>query len=637
MKIYKKILIVIFFITTIIILGTNKTNASSNKLYLNNLEFYTKINSDSSMDVTETWNISIEDTNTLYKTFKTDKTKYTDISNVRVKDITSGQDLIKNNKWLNHQKKGYYYGGYDSKGNFEISWGVGLEGTQATRKYEITYTVNDAIAKYADYAELYWKFVGEDFGIDCRKIEGTILLPTLADSKEQIKVWGHTEDLNGEIYAVSNNKISFIVNNYRSGRYVEIRTLFPIDMIYYSKRQDNKNILSEVVKEETVWAEEANAKRNRQEEKKVILKIISITLCILISIILIIQVSKKSKKLKKMKKIYPTQELKYFREIPREKEITPVQAICIYNKVAGISSLEIGRIFSATLLDLSLKKIIEFNVENLNTKKEEITIKILKMYEETLNNCQDEKRVLDFLIKASKNSQITIKELQKYIEKNPKKIEELKDNIEEITLKKLVDNQFVDEKEKKQYRELLGKLAIQPLLAMMWGMGSIVIYSIILDIPFAILAIIVFILLIVTTTITTKMKNRTNVFTIKGLDEHEQWKGLKNFMEDFSMLDKKDLPEIVLWEKFLVYATALGIEKKVLKQLKIVYPDFEQNIDIGTYSGIQLMMNSNFSNSFTDSINSSITSVYSSGSGSGGGFSSGGGRWTEAGGGGGGR
>ena len=36
-------------------------------------------NSDGSMDVVETWNIDISDTNTLFKTFKRDSTKYTNI------------------------------------------------------------------------------------------------------------------------------------------------------------------------------------------------------------------------------------------------------------------------------------------------------------------------------------------------------------------------------------------------------------------------------------------------------------------------------------------------------------------------------------------------------------------------------
>ena len=104
-------------------------------------------------------------------------------------------------------------------------------------------------------------------------------------------------------------------------------------------------------------------------------------------------------------------------------------------------------------------------------------------------------------------------------------------------------------------------------------------------------------------------------------------------MEDFSMLDKREVPELVIWEKYLVYATAFGIADKVIKQLKIVYPNFDEimNTNIATYTYINLMMNTNFNSSFSNSITTSMSSAYSSGTGSGGGFSGGGGfgRWPE--------
>ena len=61
----KKILIVLMFFGIFIILGNTKSHAGS--LYLNNLDFDVQINQDGSMNVTETWDISVEETNTLFK------------------------------------------------------------------------------------------------------------------------------------------------------------------------------------------------------------------------------------------------------------------------------------------------------------------------------------------------------------------------------------------------------------------------------------------------------------------------------------------------------------------------------------------------------------------------------------------
>ena len=122
--------------------------------------------------------------------------------------------------------------------------------------------------------------------------------------------------------------------------------------------------------------------------------------------------------------------------------------------------------------------------------------------------------------------------------------------------------------------------------------------------------------------------SKLNVFTQKGVDENAKWKGLKKYMEDFSMLDKKEVPELILWEKFLVYATAFGIADKVLKQLKLVYPNIKEEWNNSNYGCLYLMMNTNFSTSFSNAVSTSIASTYSSATGGGGGFS-GGGRWPE--------
>ena len=135
----KKILITLTFLILFIILGNNKSNAGS--LYLNDLDFNAQINQDGSMNVTETWDISISETNTLFKTFKTDKSKYTSITNVQVSEITGGTEkkFTGVNSLMYHVTKDCYYGLTNSDGNFEIAWGVGLDDSSATKKYKISY------------------------------------------------------------------------------------------------------------------------------------------------------------------------------------------------------------------------------------------------------------------------------------------------------------------------------------------------------------------------------------------------------------------------------------------------------------------------------------------------------------------
>ena len=136
---------------------------------------------------------------------------------------------------------------------------------------------------------------------------------------------------------------------------------------------------------------------------------------------------------------------------------------------------------------------------------------------------------------------------------------------------------------------------------------------------------------------TTIAKKRTE----KGALEYKKWKAFKQFLKDFGTMDEKSLPEIILWEKYLVYAVVLGCADKLSKTMKIklenMNVDYTFSFDPITFTNLRII-----SHTVSSSINSARTynsssggSNWSSGSGGGGGFSSGGG--FGGGGGGGGR
>ena len=148
------------------------------------------------------------------------------------------------------------------------------------------------------------------------------------------------------------------------------------------------------------------------------------------------------------------------------------------------------------------------------------------------------------------------------------------------------------------------------------------------------IVIIVAIILLIYTTIA---KKRTE----KGALEYKKWKAFKQFLKDFGTMDEKSLPEIILWEKYLVYAVVLGCADKLSKTMKIklenMNVDYTFSFDPITFTNLRII-----SHTVSSSINSARTynsssggSNWSSGSGGGGGFSSGGG--FGGGGGGGGR
>ena len=112
------------------------------------------------------------------------------------------------------------------------------------------------------------------------------------------------------------------------------------------------------------------------------------------------------------------------------------------------------------------------------------------------------------------------------------------------------------------------------------------------------------------------------------------WNAFKNFLKDFSRLDKAEIPSIILWEHYLVYAVSLGVAKEVIKQLPIVFTDEDLNNNQLTYMyGASYGYFGGFGAMFDDTIHtvegaistaqSVANSQDSSSSGGGGGFSGG--------------
>lgn len=629
----KKLMVTTIFMILFILFGTIKSNAGS--LYLNNLDFNAQIKNDGSMDVIETWNITVQNTNTLYKSFKKDKSKYSSISNVTVKDITNENQItnfIKTDEWAYHVQKGYYYGTDNEDGNFEIGWGVGLDTTTANKKYQISYTVKDAITKYNDYAELYWQFVGKDFEVNASKITGTVYLPSNVSNKDEIKVWGHTAGLNGTIYATDTNKIQFEINQFKNGTYVEVRTLFPTSLISNSGRVKQTDILDKAVKEETKWADKANTKRKVEnwldENSDWFYFTVVIVIFGSIFLIVIIAELKQTKKyreklqeLENKEKIVASTQYEYFRDIPDENA-TPGEVMRILNPIRSqFSSSEFGKIFSATMLDLTLKKYLDIKLEKNQKNKDVTNIYVLKQVSDGLK--PNEERIMTFIRNAAGSKKVmTLKELQSYIKEHPSKVESLLSSTFKSVETQLGNDEILDLEAYSDYSKYSNA-----------KIGYIVLIIVLCWFLFAVIPIIAIVISAINAILCWKIQKKLSIFTQKGIDKQTEWKGLKVFMEEFSMLDKREVPELVIWEKYLVYATAMGVADKVIKQLKIVYPNFEEMTNgIETYSYMSIMMNTNFSAGFSRAIDSSIqsartsySSTYSSGSGGGGGFSGGGG------------
>lgn len=609
------------------------TSYASSDLQLENLSYQVTLLENGDAIIVENWDISIEDTNTLFKTFERNASKYSGISDVSITETTNGMHKPFQEIYVEqyHVNKDCFYALNTDSSTFEIAWGVSEDDSSARRSFEIRYIVSDVIKNYDDCSEFYWQFIGNTSNIPAKQVTGSIYLPSAVTNSEDLKIWAHGP-LNGVIEKTSNYTITFSVADLPAKTMLETRIVTPTSVFPTNFNTSSVKQLNSILEEEQLWAEQAN-------QKRVILQII-VTIAILIFssllILLIIKIIKYYRLLKKIPPIKPTQKLEYFRDFPDETA-TPIEVDFIYhNHPSSISTYTL----SACLLDLCRKGFLTFEVEN-GKKKDVVTVSLTDKETSSLNKAeliclQALEQVKEFYQKKKQKDTFSMEEFKNYFTRHTTEFKNLFTNLykeaKEIACQK-GKYDTTHEKEESKYATKRGLyfflvFFLFPLAFMFISLFQaswlLLVLGILLTACFFIAGI-----------FTLLLSNRYRQLTQKGVDEKEQLNALKNYLLHFSKIQEKDVPSLVLWEKYLVYATIFGIADKVLEQLKVVYPEMlDENYMLAHHYTYLYFMAHSPNTSLFSTINHSVVStygsIYSSGSGGGGGFSGGGGggrRW----------
>lgn len=643
MSLNKKIIyILIFFITFLLILNIESYAGYQN---WNSLNYDVTVNSDGSMNVVETWNIDISETNTLFKDFVIDKSKYSEISDVmvsRVEDSETPLTQIYEEQY--HVDSGCYYA-LPIKGNkFEIAWNVGLDDSSSTRIYKIYYTIEDAVKIYNDCTELYWMFLGKDNEIPGENITGTIRLPQSVSNIEKLKIWAHGP-LTGNIEKISENTISFSVPSLKSNTMIEVRVVTEENIYNDCTNLYIQDELENILEEEQEWANKANMQRKLYKFSYVIAFIIFV-----VTLLIFYKILRKHKREGKeciQRNQFDIPQIQYFREIPNEKNATPSRVVLLRNIKLSMSNIiyDTSKVFSATILDLAVKGFVEF--APVDNKTFNIIVK-----NGNYELPQDEKYVYDLLLNIARKTEgspsvINSKELTRYAKRNYDEFYNLGNKIKESSKKYQVGSGNIDSKkisEAMKWENLLTIYIFVVTLGVFLGIFSIPMIataSLQIGLILGALGIGTFLGSIINLITVCKIRSKLSILSSSGYEEKIEWDALEKYMKDYSLLKEREVFDVVLWEKFLVYATAFGISKKVLEQLKIVYPEaFVADNNYSSHYGYWYFISNDYfgENGFSsldnafrgafesaESAYSAAHSDYSSGSGGGGGFSSGGG------------
>lgn len=490
------------------------------------------------------------------------------------------------------------------------------------KSFYIEYILKNVVVGHNDINELRLNMLDSSFSESLDKINIKVNLPK---TSSDLRAWAHGP-LWGNITLDDNkNYVLFEIDEYNAYTAIDIRMTFDKDIVSTDKKS-NINKLDSIIEEETILANAANEER---EGTKKINKIKNISFYIISSIWLVVAIILFINFRKKHDKEY-IGEFKedYYRDFPSNH--SPEIIEYLMNKKVS----EVG--FSASILNIIYKK--GFLVEKRTTEKGIIFKKEVEDYELILNDkdlkeelTDLEKNIRKFLVISYGDSKAfylsSLDEVGKSETKARAFINKF-DYWKKETEKLAKKEEFFENTDSKKTSLVLFSIIPFIMIPIYIEYNSLVL----------LLAFIAVILIIYVIT--------SNKRTKEGNELYLKWNALKKFLKDFGNFKEKELPEIALWEKYLVYAHVFGIAEELRRQMEIKVPNIENHSNgLSTYDYMRL--NHAINRSVTTNINTAIRSANakiaesnaSSGTGSGGGFSGGsfGGGFSSGGGSGGGR
>lgn len=378
-----------------------------------------------------------------------------------------------------------------------------------------------------------------------------------------------------------------------------------------------------------------------------------LAICVCASVFIITEPIRIEKRYYKKYKIYePNEEFLYYRDIPSNLDPCFAENL-VFCREKNNKKAEISR-YSAILLSLVRKKYIEF--ERIDKTQDWIfnNIKIVVKHKEykpfefnskeQYNNFDNkeplsdsEKAYFNLITRYTKDNEISMIRFQENLSIDYENTNTFIEKIEKTITNVGVKEGYYQSANYKKAKQLMNRdvilyriLAFVFIVIINW-----ISYYTKIDFAYGGFTLIGLSFLIISF-IVKEMSKKFILLTQYGEDEYVKWVGLYKFLKSETLMDERTVVELPLWEMYLIYATAFGISKKVVKALRF------RDIDL---SNSEILRNPYYSsNSFHHTLNHELnnatiaarnsyvtskyfssSSGYGSGLGYGGGFGYGGG------------
>ncbi|CQR74108.1 hypothetical protein SOV_22270 [Sporomusa ovata DSM 2662] len=504
-----------------------------------------------------------------------------------------------------------------------IDWSIAAQ--DEVRTFDVSYRIINAVVIHNDVAELYRKFIGSANPQRIREVKVKLKLPAGAERLTQgkdIKIWGHGP-LQGEVAFSGFDSITWQAAKLPPYTFVEGRVVMPTALFpgAPSAAYTNRAALAGILAEEEAWAQAAN--RERWLARAEIAGAVLLIVCACGVVLLL---------WRKYGRPYPAKfDGTYYRELPAPYSPAELSVLWNYSKVQGHD-------LTATILDLARRKFLRIEEEHVNESKLLGNRKV-KTYRlifldapqpAALRNPAEaelrahEQDLLDYLRHtiACGREYLFLADIEVFAKSHSRDFYGFWRSWVAGINEQMEQADFFDHSGNMPLATVLGGLLLFTLGAIVLFNSTMTILGVSLLIAAAIIAL-----------IPRSFKRRSP----SGQEDFVRWQAFKRFLLHFSQMQRHEIPSLIIWEHYLVYAVTLGVAREVMKQLELVFPnlqDGDYRFGYGWYSYGAHIGFDTLHGSFSDIENvversiktaEKAISKSSSDSGGGGGFSSGGG------------
>lgn len=442
------------------------------------------------------------------------------------------------------------------------------ETENGTTYFYIEYLLGNVVVLHEDIAEVYFNFINPTFNNSIKKYKLRLILPN--GTFDNIYLWSHSPNSKISIVKNEENGLNYggylELDNVSSYTKVDIRTLFPKDLIdenHYFLKKSNEYALNLIKLLEDGDIPEPEIIVETPSLSKYLVNGTSI-FYIIITVCIIIYVHIKYDRELKSRFKGP-----YSKEIIEDYDISHIEYLFRKN-ITGLS-------FSSSIINMIYKK-------NINCKEldnDDLELKLIKT--ENLNSRELEIVKLLFNV-IGNNKLVTLENIKESASTLGNEFINAYYNWKQNLINDYTKEKFFEEnKDIKLFFSLYSLLGIMVILIHM----SIRMFSISTFIVFVIT--IIYIIYIVSFTKKTR----------KGRELYAKWKCFSKYIRHFKKLNQKNLPDLKMWEKYLVYSNVFGLTKSLSEDMNSLLSELNNVEYIG--------FNPNFYKSLSSKINNTIS------------------------------